>query len=63
MMILSIFLYICLIGVIAWLSIALKKTISTLSHEMQINGFNVKAVFNKNIETGEIFLNDAWVIE
>lgn len=31
-------------------------------HQMQINGFEVKAVFNKNPETGEIFLNDAWVV-
>jgi tetratricopeptide (TPR) repeat protein len=31
-------------------------------HQMQINGFEVKAVFNKNPETGEIFLNDAWIV-
>jgi hypothetical protein len=29
---------------------------------MQINGYEVKAVFNKNPGTGEIFLNDAWVV-
>lgn len=32
------------------------------NHQMKINGLEVKAIFNKNLETGEIFLNDAWVI-
>lgn len=32
------------------------------NHEMTINGHEVKAIFNKNLETGEMFLNDAWVI-
>lgn len=32
------------------------------NHEMTINGHKVKAIFNKNLETGEMFLNDAWVI-
>ena len=31
-------------------------------HEIKINGHRVKAIFNKNLETGELFLNDAWVI-
>lgn len=31
-------------------------------HQMQINGYEVKAVFSKNLETSEIFLNDAWVM-
>lgn len=31
-------------------------------HQMVINGHEVRAVFNKNLETGEIFLNDAWLI-
>jgi tetratricopeptide (TPR) repeat protein len=31
-------------------------------HKMQINGYEVNAIFNHNIETGQIFLNDAWVI-
>lgn len=31
-------------------------------HEMKINGHGVKAIFNKNLETGDLFLNDAWVI-
>lgn len=30
--------------------------------QMTINGHEVKAIFNKNLETGDIFLNDAWVI-
>jgi tetratricopeptide (TPR) repeat protein len=32
------------------------------NHQMEINGHEVKAIFNKNIETGEMFLNDTWVI-
>ena len=32
------------------------------NHQMKINGCKVRAVFNENLETGEIFLNDAWVI-
>lgn len=31
-------------------------------HQMEIGGFEVKAIFNKNPESGEIFLNDAWVV-
>lgn len=31
-------------------------------HEMTINGHQVKAIFNKNFEKGEMSLNDAWVI-
>lgn len=31
-------------------------------HQMKINGYDVKAIFNKNIETGEVFLNNAWVV-
>lgn len=30
-------------------------------HQMTINGFEVKANFNKNLVSEEIFLNDAWV--
>lgn len=32
------------------------------THQTKINGHEVKAIFNKNLETGEMFLNDAWVI-
>lgn len=31
-------------------------------HQMTINGFQIRAIFNKYVETGEMFLNDAWVI-
>lgn len=31
-------------------------------HQMKVNGYDVYAIFNKNPETGEVFLNDAWVI-
>lgn len=32
-------------------------------NKMKINDFEVKAIFNENIETGELFLNDAWVVK
>lgn len=32
------------------------------NHQMKINGYQVKAAFNVNLENGEMFLNDAWVI-
>ena len=38
-----------------------KKTIR-YEHQMKINEHEVKAIFNKNPETNELFLNDAWVI-
>lgn len=38
------------------------KKFLRFDHEMQINEIGIKAVFNKNLETGELFLNDAWVI-
>lgn len=38
------------------------KNFIRYNHEMKINGYEIRAVFNKNPETGEIFLNDAWVI-
>ncbi|WP_068470554.1 hypothetical protein [Candidatus Protochlamydia phocaeensis] len=38
------------------------KNFIRYDHQMKINGHEVKAVFNKNLETGELFLNDAWVI-
>lgn len=31
-------------------------------HQMTINGYEIVAIFNEYLETGEIFLNDAWVI-
>lgn len=31
-------------------------------HQMNINGYEIMAIFNKNLETGELFLNDAWVM-
>ncbi len=31
-------------------------------HKMEINGLEVKAIFNKNPETGEISLSNAWVV-
>lgn len=38
------------------------KSFIRYEHQMKINEYNVKIVFNKNLETGEVFLNDAWVI-
>jgi RHS repeat-associated protein len=32
------------------------------NHQMNIQGYEVKAIFNENVKTGQIFLNDAWVI-
>lgn len=31
-------------------------------HQININGHEVQAIFNQNLKTGELFLNDAWVI-
>lgn len=38
------------------------KNFIRYDHQMKINGHEVKVIFNKNLEIGEIFLNDAWVI-
>lgn len=38
------------------------KNIIRYDHQMKINGYQVLAIFNKNLETGEVFLNNAWVI-
>lgn len=38
------------------------QKIARYNHQMEINGYEVKAIFNKNLETGEMFLNDAWII-
>jgi hypothetical protein len=39
-----------------------RPTFIRYDHQMEIKGFEVKAVFYKSPETGEIFLNDAWVV-
>lgn len=38
------------------------ENIARYTHQMEINDFQIKAIFNKNLETGEMFLNDAWVM-
>ncbi len=38
------------------------KNFIRYDHQATIQGFEVVAIFNESIETGEIFLNDAWVI-
>lgn len=38
------------------------KNFLRYDHKKRINGFEVQVIFNKNLETGEMFLNDAWVI-
>src|SRR5262249_21717655 len=37
------------------------KSYIRYEHQMKINEYEVKAIFNKNLETGDLFLNDAWV--
>lgn len=34
-----------------------------VEHQMTIDNYQVRAIFNKNLETGEFFLNDAWVVK
>ena len=38
------------------------NTQQDLTKQLTLNGHEVLAVFHKNLETGEIFLNNAWVV-
>ena len=38
------------------------QKINRYEYKMRVNGYEVEAIFNENIETGMIFLNSAWVV-
>lgn len=43
-------------------TIDIAKGIVRREHQKTINNYNIRVVFNEYPETGEIFLNDAWVV-
>lgn len=43
-------------------TIEVRKGFIRYDHRIQINEYEVEAFFTKNLETGEIFLNNAWVV-
>ena len=38
------------------------QKINRYAYKMRVNGYEVEAIFNKNLETDMIVLNSAWVV-